>query len=186
MNKPPDISRRQFIVRLLAAMGTVGGLTLRKTPAISGHWWQLDPNKCIQCGKCTTECVLTPSAVKCVHQFEKCGYCDLCSGYFIQNATKLDTGAENQLCPTNALRRKFIEEPYFEYTVDEALCTGCGKCVAQCAAFGNGSLVLQVKHDLCVKCNQCAIAVACPALAFQRVLPHSSYLISERSKKVAE
>ncbi|MFZ4549001.1 MAG: 4Fe-4S binding protein, partial [Bacteroidales bacterium] len=26
--------------------------------------WQLDPTKCIQCGRCADNCVMTPSAVK--------------------------------------------------------------------------------------------------------------------------
>ncbi len=102
--------------------------------------WQLDPAKCIQCGRCATNCVLSPSAVKCVHSYQICGYCDLCSGFLHQGAKARDTGAENELCPTGALKRTFIEEPFYQYTVDEALCNGCGKCVKGCGAFGNGSL----------------------------------------------
>ncbi len=73
------------------------------------------------------------------------------------------------MCPLGAIQRRFIEEPYFEYTIDETLCVGCGKCVKGCNAFGNGSLYLQVRHDRCVNCNDCAIARACPAGAFRRV-----------------
>lgn len=131
--------------------------------------WQIDTSRCMQCGNCATACVLSPSAVKCIHQYEQCGYCDLCSGYFIHDASKLDTGAENQLCPVGAIQRRFVEDPYFEYRIDEALCLGCGRCVQSCAAFGNGSLVLQVRHERCVNCNECAIAVQCPADAFRRV-----------------
>lgn len=131
--------------------------------------WQIDVDKCIQCGLCATTCVLTPSAVKCVHVFSHCGYCDLCSGYFIKDARNLDTAAENQLCPVGAIKRRFIEDPYFEYTIDEDLCLGCGRCVKSCAAYGNGSLTLQVRHDRCVNCNECSIARQCPAGAFSRV-----------------
>jgi electron transport complex protein RnfB len=131
--------------------------------------WQLDPAKCIHCGRCSTNCVLTPSAVKCVHVYAMCGYCDLCGGYFKPGTKTLTTAAENQLCPTNALKRNFIEDPFFEYTIDENLCIGCGKCVKGCDAFGNGSLQLQVRHDRCVNCNQCSIAGKCPAEAFSRV-----------------
>jgi electron transport complex protein RnfB len=89
----------------------------------------------------------------------------------------LTTAAENQLCPTNAIKRRFIEDPFFEYTIDEPLCIGCGKCVKGCGAFGNGSLQLQVRHDRCVNCNQCSIASKCPADAFSRVPATKPYLV---------
>ncbi len=139
--------------------------------------WQLDPAKCIQCGQCATECVLTPSAVKCVHVFAMCGYCDLCGGYFKPGTKTLNTGAENKLCPTNAILRHYIEDPFFEYTIDEKLCNGCSKCVKGCSAFGNGSLQLQVRHDRCSNCNECAIARKCPSGAFSKVPAHQPYLL---------
>lgn len=147
------------------------------TPSV----WQLDPEKCIQCGRCATECVLAPSAVKCVHAFNMCGYCKLCFGYFQPGADALTADAENQLCPTGAIRRQFVEEPYFEYTVDESLCIGCGKCVKGCGSFGNGSLHLQVRHDRCAHCNECAIARACPSGAFRRVPATQPYLLKGRA-----
>lgn len=131
--------------------------------------WQIDPSKCVQCGRCATSCVLQLSAVKCVHRAEMCGYCRLCFGFFQPGATVLNSAAENQLCPTGAIGRKFVENPYYEYTIDESLCVGCGRCVKGCRAFGNGSLVLQVRHDRCVNCNQCSIARDCPSGAFQQV-----------------
>ncbi len=145
--------------------------------------WQIDPLKCTQCGQCETHCVLTPSASKCMHAFEMCGYCDLCSGYLRQGVKDLDTGAEVQLCPTAAITRKFIEHPYFEYTIDENLCTGCAKCVKGCSDFGNGSLYMQIKHELCKNCNQCSIAIACPSNAIERV-PASQPYISKSGNKV--
>lgn len=131
--------------------------------------WQLDPAKCIQCGRCATSCVLKPSAVKCFHRMERCGYCRLCFGFFQPGATTLNSAAENQVCPTGAIRRKFVEEPYYEYAIDESLCIGCGRCVKGCGAFGNGSLILQVRHDRCVNCNECSIARNCPSGAFSQV-----------------
>ena len=71
------------------------------------------------CGNCATACVLKPSAVKCVQSYAICGYCDLCTGYFVPEPNALNTGAENQLCPTAAIERKFIEDPYYEYNIDE-------------------------------------------------------------------
>ncbi len=140
--------------------------------------WQLDPSKCIQCGRCATACVITPSAVKCTHAYVMCGYCDLCGGYFKPETKTLTTAAENQLCPTNALKRKFIEDPFYEYTVDELLCIGCAKCVKGCDAFGNGSLQLQIRHNRCVNCNECSIARVCPSEAFSRVPANKPYLLN--------
>ena len=109
--------------------------------------WQIDPEKCTACGKCATECVLEESAVKCVHSYAICGYCDLCTGYFEPDPNDRNTGAENQLCPLGAIERHFIEEPYYEYSIIEPLCIGCAKCVKGCNAFGNGSLHLQVRPE---------------------------------------
>lgn len=119
------------------------------------NWvWQIDPAKCIQsraanpeeCGKCATECVLTPSAVKAVHKAKMCGYCELCFGYFHPDYDELNTGAENQMCPTGAIIRNPMLAPYHEYVINEALCIACGKCVAGCNTFGNGSLFFQIRH----------------------------------------
>ncbi len=145
--------------------------------------WQIDPHKCTQCGNCATYCVLTASAVKCVHAYAICGYCDLCTGFFPPDAGELNTGAENQLCPTGAIVRTFIEDPYYQYVIEEPLCIGCGKCVAGCEAFGNGSLFLQIRHDRCVNCNQCAIATACPAEAIRRVPADQPYLLKTKDGK---
>ncbi|MBF0409028.1 MAG: twin-arginine translocation signal domain-containing protein [Candidatus Riflebacteria bacterium] len=186
-NNTSKITRRDFLkqcIRLSAAAVmtcTAFQLTSRPSASSGNHTWQIDPKKCIQCEKCSTECVLTPSAVKCVHLYEKCGYCYLCSGYLIKGATNLDTAAENQLCPTGAIKRTFIEEPYFEYKIDETLCVACGRCVNNCRAFGNASLILQIRHDLCQNCNQCRIALSCPAEAFTRVPAKTPWLYDKKA-----
>ena len=165
--------RREFIrstarITLALGIGGMGGVVLSKST--KDEWvWQIDPFLCTQCNRCAEECVLTPSAVKCVHSFDLCGYCDLCGGYFKPGVVNLNTGAENQLCPSSALQRTFIEEPFFQYTIDETLCIGCAKCVKGCSSFGNGSLHLQIRHDLCLNCNQCTIARLCPSDAISRV-----------------
>ena len=158
-----------------AAAGGAAYMLVR--PGAERTVWQLDPTKCVQCGRCSTNCVLNPSAVKCVHSFEICGYCDLCGAYLQPGAKARDSGAENELCPTGAIRRTFIEEPFYQYTIDETLCVGCGKCVKGCNTFGNGSMYLQVKHNLCVGCNECSIARNCPASAWKRVPMRTAYLL---------
>lgn len=177
------LTRRQFLsnsVWYAGLIGLAGSLGWLSGNPKKGTVWQIDPYKCTQCGKCRTECVLTPSAVKCVHAFAMCGYCKLCTGFFRTNATELNEGAENQQCPTGAIKRTFVEDPYYEYTIDEKLCIGCGICVKGCRAFGNGSLYLQIRHDRCENCNDCAIARACPAQAISRVPADKPYIIKEQ------
>jgi len=179
MEEEKKINRRNFLasgLRLSVALGLGGvGFVLSKNSLSGNTVWQLDPSKCVQCGRCATTCVLAQSAVKCMHVYDMCGYCDLCGGYLRPETKEITTAAENQLCPTSAIKRKYIEEPFFEYQIDEALCIGCGKCVKGCGAFGNGSLQLQVNHNLCVNCNQCAIARDCPADAYSRVPASDPY-----------
>ena len=176
----PPITRRRFLATvarggaLAAVGGTLGALGARQ--ARGRTVWQIDPHKCTQCGRCATHCVLDTSAVKCVHDHAMCGYCKLCLGYFPPEPNALDSGAENQLCPVNAISREFVEDPYYEYQIDESLCYGCGKCVKGCAQFGNGSLYLQVRHDRCLNCNECSIAAHCPADAFVRVPADRPYV----------
>ena len=145
--------------------------------------WQIDPDICVQCGNCETECVLSPSAVKCVHAFDVCGYCDLCSGYLQPGAPDLDTSAESRLCPTDAIKRTFIEDPYYEYVIDEQLCIACGRCVEGCSAFGNSSLFLQIRHDRCANCNACSIARNCPSSAIHRISADKAYLLKGEKRE---
>jgi electron transport complex protein RnfB len=139
--------------------------------------WQIDPSRCVQCGLCATECVLTPSAVKCVHAYALCGYCRLCFGLLRDQRTGNVSAAEDSRCPYDAIRRRPVEDPYYEISIDESLCIGCAKCTLGCTRFGNGSLFLQVRHDRCVGCNQCAIATACPTQAIVRVPAAQPYLL---------
>ena len=159
-----------------------GGMVLRRRDAPRQMVWQIDPRKCIACGNCEVNCVLQPSAVKCLHTHSMCGRCNFCFGYYdLRAGSEVHAGVEYQLCPTDAIRREFLGGPYFEYTIDEEDCIGCGLCVKGCVGSGNGSLYLQVRHRMrgdppgdvpdgrCVNCNECSIAIACPAQAFVRV-----------------
>jgi electron transport complex protein RnfB len=179
------ISRKRFLwmcglAAAGAAVATVSGLSLAKMKGKDGNvLWQIDPSKCTFCGRCATDCVLSVSAVKCVHANRVCGYCDLCGGYYRTNVKDLNTAAENMLCPTGAIARKYVEDPYFEYTIDESFCNGCGKCAKGCNSFGNGSLYLQVKQELCKNCNECKISKVCPSGALTRVTADKAYLLKD-------
>ncbi len=174
-------NRREFIQKsvrfsLALALGGIGSVAISKST--KDEWvWQIDPFKCTQCGRCESDCVLSPSAVKCIHAYDLCGYCNLCGGYFKPDANELSTAGENQLCPTAAIERRFIEEPYFEFIINEDLCIGCAKCVEGCTSFGNGSLHLQIMHNLCLNCNDCSIARVCPSDAISRVNAKEAYKV---------
>jgi electron transport complex protein RnfB len=180
-----QVSRRQFLrdgsrLTAMTALGGLLGLTLTRSTAKTTVW-QIDPSRCLRCDQCAKACVLEQSAVKCVHAHAMCGYCNLCTGYFVPEPNEQNTAAENQLCPTAAIRRTFVEDPYYEYVIDEKLCIGCAKCVEGCNRFGNGSLFLQVRHDRCLNCNECAIARVCPGDAFRRVSVNEPYLLKTKS-----
>jgi electron transport complex protein RnfB len=180
-DQPRKLTRREFLGHclrggvLLGSGAAVGGLAGRGEAR--GLVWQIDPNKCNACGQCATACVLNPSAVKCVHEYAMCGYCELCFGYYVDQRADDTEAAENQRCPTGAIRRSLVEDPYYQYVIDEPRCIGCGICIKGCKAFGNGSLILQVRHDRCLNCNQCQIASICPAEAFVRVPADEPYLL---------
>jgi len=187
MPEPTERStRREFLKTASRGAGLLGLGGLAGFLGANGREqdtrWQIDPYTCIQCGRCATECVLEVSAVKCVHAFAMCGYCELCTGYFEPQPNALNTGAENQLCPTGAIQRHFVEDPYYEYTINEPLCVGCGKCVKGCSMFGNGSLFLQIRHDRCLNCNECSIARVCPSQAIRRVPASQPYLLKGKEQ----
>ena len=85
INNP--IRRKEFLQMCgsVIAGGTVlaaGAKLATKTKVKeSDVFWQIDPARCTQCGRCETDCVLPVSAVKCIHANRVCGYCDLCGGY---------------------------------------------------------------------------------------------------------
>ena len=185
-----NLSRRAFLsaigrgISFLGLGGVAAASVLRSRR--QAYVWQINPWKCVHCTRCQTECVLDLSAVKCVNDFPMCGYCDICFGFLQTQPVAIDSGAENQMCPTGAIKRSFVEEPYYQYTIDEKLCSGCAKCVEACLLFGNGSFYLQVRHDRCVNCNECAIAVACPSDAFIRLPVDKPYVIKHEGQESLE
>ncbi len=177
-------TRRQFIETTCRAVGVTalaGGTGILLARRASAHAvFQVDPLKCAACDLCRTSCVLPLSAVKAVNQFSKCGYCRLCPAYMDVTSAPDEVGIPSgKVCPQDALKRRVVgredpEDPnnnYYEYTVDEARCTGCGKCVKACKPpAGNGSLRLEIRYNRCLTCNECSILVACPEAAIVRVV----------------
>ncbi len=69
-------------------------------------------------------------------------------------------------------------------TLQEELCIGCSKCVKACEVFGNASFYLQVRHDVCVNCNDCSIARHCPSGAFKRVPADDPYILKHNNEEL--
>jgi Na+-translocating ferredoxin:NAD+ oxidoreductase subunit B len=101
--KHKQVTRRDALAWLLragtGALVAAFAVKAASRPAGDRMVWQLDPRKCIQCGRCETECVLQPSAVKCVHGYAMCGYCKLCFGYFKPDAPRLTRRRRTRSAP---------------------------------------------------------------------------------------
>ncbi len=189
MNEEP--TRRDVLghaVRGAALLGLGGVATYLLTKGGPEGAWQLDVHKCVNsrlgavgvpvCDKCATECVLALSAVRAVNDHARCGRCYICPAYFeITSAIGPDGLPSQKLCPRDAIRRTPIgdvdpHDPannFYEYVIDESRCNGCGKCVMACKEpAGLSSIRLEVRHNLCVDCNRCSIAQACPDNAYDR------------------
>lgn len=175
-------SRREFFDRSLrfAGIAGVGGAAaVLARRAASNTVFQIDPSRCVACDLCRTSCVLSHSAVKAANEFKKCGYCQLCPAYYDVTSQPDEKGIPTgKVCPQDALKRRVVgkideEDPnnnYYEYTIDESLCDGCGKCVKACKPpAGNGSLHLEVRYNRCVECDACSIQIACPESAIVRI-----------------
>jgi electron transport complex protein RnfB len=46
--------------------------------------------------------------------------------------------------------------------------------------FGNASFYLQVRHDRCLNCNNCSIAMKCPSGAWERVPADQAYKLKHK------
>lgn len=184
-------TRREMLghaARGAAFVGLGGTAGLLSWKASNTYAWMIDPARCINsklgavgvetCELCATQCVITLSAVRAVNEFSKCGRCYVCPAYFkITSAVGPDGLPSEKVCPRDAITRAAIgwidpDDPannFYEYTIDEAKCNGCGRCVMECKEpAGLGSITLEVRHDVCLDCNRCSIAAACPEDAYAR------------------
>jgi electron transport complex protein RnfB len=196
-DKRDKITRREVLghaARGAALVGLVGTAGILSLKSLKTHAWTIDPSKCINsklgevgvdvCELCATDCVLTLSAVRAVNEFSECGRCYICPSYFkITSAVGPDGLPSEKVCPRDAIKREAIgwidpDDPannFYEYTIDEIKCNGCGRCVLECKEpAGLGSIRLEVRHNVCLDCNRCTIATACPEEAYERRAPSGS------------
>jgi len=171
----------------LTGLGGVTGVLFLKAHATNA--WAIDAGRCVNsrlgafgidaCQRCATDCVLSLSAVRAVNEFSRCGRCYVCPAYFkITSAVGPDGLPSERVCPRDAIKREAIgwidpDDPannFYEYSIDESLCNGCGLCVMECKEpAGLGSIRLEVRHDVCLDCNRCSIAAVCPEDAYDRL-----------------
>ena len=180
------IDRKEFFRRSghalgLAVLGTLGARMLMN-PSDEAEFiaqgrrfaWQIDPDKCQSCGLCATTCVRKPSAVKAVNDPKKCSNCVVCYGHITDSkidSEKIDSEGK-RVCPVDAVVRENFsggKDGMFLYANDPKRCIGCGQCTKRCNEYGSQSMFLMIRPDLCLGCNECAIAVACPHAAIERV-----------------
>jgi len=62
--EPKSMERRRFLrngmqMALAVSLGGIAGVSFLKSSA-NDLVWQIDPFKCVQCGRCADECVMTP------------------------------------------------------------------------------------------------------------------------------
>lgn len=179
-------SRRQFLMKAGHATGlsllTGAAVRVFSPPAPDAEFiaqprrfaWQIDPEKCRYCGLCETACVRKPSAAKAVNDPKKCSNCVVCYGHITNKNIASDQieSFGKRVCPHDAVRRKNFSgglDGMFLYSHDHARCTGCAECVKRCNTEGTGSMFMIIRPDLCLGCNECSIAVACPHDAIERI-----------------
>lgn len=190
-------SRRQFVQWLGrgAACAALGALTARVLLGKKedsrfvrpghGYAWQIDPAKCTFCGRCEDACVRKPSAVKAVNDQKLCSNCFVCYGHvFNRGIDAPESAAEGRnVCPRNAVLRTGLDgvaPGVFRYEIIQESCTGCAKCAAECNRHGSKSMFMIIRPDLCINCNNCAIADACLPGAVERV---PSYPVDDRREE---
>ena len=195
--RPAGLTRRELLghaARGVAFVGLGGTVCVLSLKANKTYAWTIGIDRCINsklgavgvevCELCSTDCVLTLSAVRAVNEFSLCGRCYVCPAYYkITSALGPDGLPSEKVCPRDAIERKAIgwidpDDPannFYEYVIDEKKCNGCGRCVLECKEpAGLSSIRLEVRHNVCLDCNRCSIATACPEEAFDRRSPSAA------------
>lgn len=179
-------SRRNFLRRTSQAAGaatlTAAAARIFSPPGEDAEFiaqgrrfaWQIDPERCRSCGICETACVRKPSAAKALNDPKKCSNCVVCYGHITDShidSDKIDSDGA-RVCPVDAVKRINFSggaDGMFLYEQDHGKCIGCARCVKRCTSHGTRSMFLAIRPDLCLGCNECAIARACPHDAVERV-----------------
>lgn len=130
--------------------------------------WKISCGDCITCSKCEINCVKSKSAVVAKIDSSKATNRLYNPAYFRRyKGAVIDTSVANQVCPTGAIVRTILSDSFASYRVNEALCTGCGKCV-RASKKGDREFCLVIDPASCLDCNECSIAAQCPVNAVQR------------------
>ena len=187
-----QVTRRDMLSKVVRGgvlAGMAGSILFLARKANGEIVWQVNASRCLNsrlgevgvdaCNLCTSECVVSLSAVRAVNEHSRCGRCSICPAYYDITSAVNEHGLPSQkLCPRDAIARKPIgkadpEDPannFYEYVIDEAKCDGCGRCVMKCKEpLGLGSITLKIRYNKCLDCNRCAISEACPKDAITQI-----------------
>lgn len=155
-----------FVV--ISSLLLLGYTFLTKDTLTNRELWEISCGDCTTCGLCETNCVKAKSAVIAKIDESKATNRLYNPAYFRNyKGNNVDTSIANRVCPSGAIVRTVLSDTSASYSIDAALCTGCGKCV-QGSKKGDKEFCLIINPETCLDCNECNIAVNCPAKAIER------------------
>src|SRR5262245_9146795 len=100
------------------ALVAIGGAAAYLVHKANGQVvWQVDATRCVNsrvdgsgvqgCTLCTTQCVVSLSAVRAVNDHARCGRCNICPAYFkITSPVDAHGLPSEKVCPRDAITRK--------------------------------------------------------------------------------
>lgn len=156
-------SKNKIIIPIILITALIIGTLLpQDSPA-----WVIDPAKCVGCGTCAEACVRPESAVKAEIDYSLLESVELDPAVFKKTKPGSSTSLENRICPTDAIKREKENDSTWIYSIDSKKCIGCGACAIRSKRKGSGAFKLKIT-DKCLSCNECSIAIDCPAGAIKR------------------